>query len=125
MLVCKSILLGMKSQLFESIWFRSVVCLAVWAGVSCARAQTLLGLNAQIYAGLTITGAVGTRFEVQYVNDLAQTNNWLHLTNITLPSNPYLYFDPTSAGSPRRFYRAVLLPSNMITISAGPFTMGD
>jgi hypothetical protein len=54
----KSSLLTTKLWPFKSVWFQSAVCFAVWAVVSCAHPQTLLGLNAQMYAGLTITGAV-------------------------------------------------------------------
>ena len=38
-----------------------------------ASAQTPPGLDLQLYAGLSITGAVGTVYSVEYVTDLAQT----------------------------------------------------
>jgi hypothetical protein len=38
-------------------------------------AQTPAELGIQTYAGLTITGAVGTVYSVEYVTDLAQSNN--------------------------------------------------
>src|ERR1017187_5182718 len=50
-----------------------------WAALAVAPrapAQTPPGLNLQLYAGLSITGAVGTVYSVEYVKDLAQTNSW-------------------------------------------------
>ena len=38
------------------------------------------------------------------------TTNWQVLTNITLPSSPYLVIDPNSPGRTQRYYRAVPLP---------------
>jgi len=62
----------------------------------------------QYYAGLTFTGFVGSARSVQAVDTLANgsSQSWLTLTNFNLPSNPFLYIDATSAGTPTRFYRA-------------------
>jgi len=43
----------------------------VWAVGPRASGQTPAGLNIQVYAGLTVTGAVGTVYSVEYVTDLA------------------------------------------------------
>ena len=57
--------------------------LALLAGCAIgpgAFAQTQAGLDIHMYAGLSITGAVGTVYSVDYVTDLAQTNTpsaWL------------------------------------------------
>jgi hypothetical protein len=67
------------------------------------------GLTLQHYAGLTINGSVGGNYQIQYVNTISDTN-WVTLTNLTLTTSPYLYFDASSAGVPTRFYRAVLVP---------------
>jgi len=61
------------------------------------------------YAGLTISGQIGATFQIQCTANL-NSPDWTTLTNLTLPTNPYLYFDATSAGQPRRFYRAVPVP---------------
>ncbi|NOS71008.1 MAG: hypothetical protein HOP33_13890 [Verrucomicrobia bacterium] len=73
---------------------------------SCAQ-LTVLGIN--MYAGLTIHGSVGANYRFEYVNDLNNTN-WLTLTNIALPTNPYLLVDTDSPNHARRFYRAILVP---------------
>ena len=50
----------------------AVLCLAVWAVGPRAVAQTPAGIDIQMYAGLTITGTVGTVYSIEYVTDLAQ-----------------------------------------------------
>jgi hypothetical protein len=40
-----------------------------------ASAQTAPGLDLHLYAGLSITGVVGTVYSIAYTTDLAQTNN--------------------------------------------------
>ena len=103
--------------------------LAVWAAAPRASAQTPAGLSIQTYAGLTITGAVGTVYSVEYVTDLAQTNAWVSLTNLALPTNPYLWLDAGCPATGQRYYRAVAVGEppvpEMVPIPAGSFTMGS
>jgi hypothetical protein len=67
-----------------------------------------------LYFGLTITGAVGKRFGIQYVTNVTATNSWIPLTNITLTDPAQLWIDTSvnvsAPGEPRRFYRAVAIP---------------
>ena len=79
------------------------------AGMVTSSSATLSLLSLQMYAGLTIVGPVGGNYQIDYRNDLNNTN-WFNLTNIVLPSSPYLFIDAASPQSPRRFYRAVLVP---------------
>ncbi|MEO8428614.1 MAG: LamG-like jellyroll fold domain-containing protein [Verrucomicrobiota bacterium] len=67
-------------------------------------------LDLHLYAGITIDGTVGLNYRVDYTESLAPTTNWLALTNLTLTSSPFLLFDIQSTNSPKRFYRAVLIP---------------
>jgi hypothetical protein len=60
-----------------------------------------------MYAGIKITGTVGKTYSIQYVNDLAQTNNWIVLTNLILTTPELLWFDLTLPGQPKRFYRVI------------------
>jgi hypothetical protein len=60
-----------------------------------------------MYAGLTLSGSVGTTYEIQYSSDLNGTT-WQPLADITLTNSPYLYFDTNSASASNRFYRAVV-----------------
>jgi hypothetical protein len=64
----------------------------------------LLSIN--MYAGLTIYAPVGSTNEIQYVTTPSNTK-WTTLTNLVVPTNPYIFIDYTSAGQPQRFYRDV------------------
>lgn len=73
--------------------------------------QSLFFGNLKFYAGINLAGTVGQQFRVDYADVLnVGTTNWLVLTNLTLPSSPYLVVDPNSPGQTKRFYRAVPLP---------------
>jgi alpha-tubulin suppressor-like RCC1 family protein len=90
-----------------------VVCNGSSCVTSSAGILTITGLD--IYAGLVIYGAVGANYRVDYsqvlrspTNRTTLTTNWTTLTNFTLPSNPYLFIDPTPARQGSRFYRTVM-----------------
>jgi hypothetical protein len=72
------------------------------------------GISLGLYPGLTITGAIGKSFGIQYVTDLNATNRWTTITNITLTQNVQLWMDTNAnigAGNqPKRFYRVVAIP---------------
>jgi len=59
-----------------------------------------------MYAGLTLTGMVGTTNRIDFKNDIA-ASNWTVLTNLVLPSSPYLFIDANSPNSTKGFYRVV------------------
>src|ERR1041384_8032769 len=105
----------MKTRLFSNPGsFLSVLTLALCAAVPRVLSQTDVGLNIQTYAGLTITGVVGTVYTVQYTTDLAQSNDWRAAGIVQLPSNPYLWVDGAAPATGRRFYRALEGPTNMV-----------
>jgi hypothetical protein len=58
-----------------------------------------------MYAGLDIVGAVGAIYNIQSTSDLGSTN-WTTLTNVALPSQPYIYIDYASPTNSKQFYRA-------------------
>jgi endonuclease/exonuclease/phosphatase family metal-dependent hydrolase len=67
-------------------------------------------LSLDIYgesAGLTITGAIGTSLDIEYIPGLANTNSWLVATNLTLQQQVELWLDTTAdvKSQPARFYR--------------------
>lgn len=68
---------------------------------------TLAVLDVQMFAGIRIFGPVGTNYSLQSVSALGNTNNWNVLTNVTLPSQPYIYMDYSSPTNRQQFYRAV------------------
>ncbi len=68
-------------------------------------------LAVAMYAGVTISGAEGKTYSIQCVDDLSgDWFDWVTLTNLTLPTSPFLFFDTSSQYSPSRFYRTVQLP---------------
>lgn len=70
-----------------------------------------LGLT--MYPGLTIRGAVGRPYRIDYADQLDRTpstTNWHPLTTIFLPRSPYLFLDTTATNSPERYYRALNIP---------------
>ncbi len=104
------------------------LCIGSLESAPRALAQSPPGLSLQLsggYGRLSITGAVGVVCVVQYVTNLAQTNAWLYLTNLTLASNPQPWLDSSCPATGRRFYRAAWVPTNMVSIPAGGFLMGN
>jgi hypothetical protein len=64
-------------------------------------------LSISTYAGVTITGAPGGVYQIQYATNLNSV--WAPLTNFMLPYSPYLWFDTSSPVVGKRFYRSVQL----------------
>jgi hypothetical protein len=61
---------------------------------------------------LTITGAVGKVFGIQYTTSVTGATDWTTITNITLTQPVQLWVDTSvnvSAGT-QRFYRVVVAP---------------
>ena len=119
----------MKTQFSKLVRFLSLLSLAFWAACPRADAQTPAQLSLQLYAGLTITGTVGTVYSIEYVTDLAHTNRsaWRSLEFLQLPASPYLWADKSAPATGQRFYRAVVFtaPTNMVFIPPGTFRMGS
>ena len=117
----------MKTRSSKHVRFLCVLWLVVWAVGPQALAQTPPRLGLQLYAGLSITGAVGTVYQIQYVTDLALTNAWRCLEFLQLPASPYLWADKSAAATGKRFYRAVAFtaPTNAVFIPPGTFRMGS
>jgi formylglycine-generating enzyme required for sulfatase activity len=119
-----------KSWRLRQAFWRDVLCWAIWAAGPLAVAQTPPELDLQLYAGLTITGTVGAVYSVEYVTDVAQTNNssaWRCLEFLQLPASPYLWADKSAPATGKRFYRALAFtaPTNMVFIPPGTFRMGS
>ena len=101
-----------------------------WTVGSEAPAQTQAAVDIRLYAGLTITGAVGVVYSIEYATELAATNTasaWRHLEFLQLPASPYLWADKSTPAAGQRFYRAVLFdaPTNLVFIPPGTFRMGS
>jgi len=120
----------MNARFWQLVRFTVVLGWAGWVAEHQASAQIPAQLGIQMCAGLTIRGAVGKVYSVEYVTDLAQTNTpsfWQWLEFLQLPASPYLWTDRSSPATGRRFYRAVVLPTptNMVFIPPGTFRMGS
>ena len=120
----------MKTRSSRLVGFLSLLLLALCAAAPRADAQAPAQLDLQLYAGLTITGTVGTVYSIEYVTDLAQTNNpsaWRSLEFLQLPASPYLWADKSAPARGKRVYRAVVFaaPTNMVFIPPGTFRMGS
>ncbi len=120
----------MKAPFLRSIQFLNLLGLAACTLGPPVFSQTPARLGIQTYAGLTITGTVGTVYQIQYVTDFAQTNTpnaWRCLEFVQLPANPYLWADKSAPATGKRFYRAVVFPAptNLVFIPLGTFRMGS
>src|SRR4249919_2024849 len=111
----------MKSRFTKHVRFLSILCGAALAVAPRVPAQTPPGLNLQLYAGLSITGAVGTVYSVEYVTDLAQSNSWRCLEYLQLLASPHLWADKSAPAMGQRFYRVVVFaaPMNLVFIPPG------
>src|SRR5579864_2187111 len=115
-----------KSQFSKTIRLLCALCLPVWAVTPRLLAQTQAGLDIRLYPGLSLTGAVGTVYAIQYARDLAQTNAWRTTTFVQLTTRMYLWTDTSPASAVQGFYRAVpMMVSNLVFIPPGTFRMGS
>ncbi len=81
-----------------------LTAVAYESGIWTARATILP--TAGTFAGVVVDGPHGSNYLIQAASNM--TVNWTTLTNLALPSQPYLYIDDHSATNSQQFYRAVL-----------------
>ena len=60
--------------------------------------------------GIRFTAPAGSRHRIEFTDESFSYDRWQSLTNLTLPTSPYLYLDTPAAGRPPRFYRTTPLP---------------
>jgi formylglycine-generating enzyme required for sulfatase activity len=70
----------------------------------------------------TVKGEFGQAYQIDASTNLVE---WQPLTTITNVYGTTQFTDESATNTPRRFYRAAALPTNMALIPAGSFTMGD
>ena len=120
--------MSLKTRLTTFIALTSVLCMAVWTVGSWTAAQTPAEPGIQ-NAGLTIAGAVGAVYSIEYVTDIAEPteNDWRCLEFLQLATSPYLWTDKSAPATDQRSYRAVEMepPRNMVFIPPGTFRMGS
>ena len=100
---------------------------ALLAAANPGSAQTPPNLELHLFAGLNITGSVGSIYVVQSTPDLAQTNSWRSVAFVQLPATNHLFIDTRAPAQGNRFYRALPQspPTNMVFIPPHTFTMGS
>jgi hypothetical protein len=59
---------------------------------------------------ISLTGAAGGSFRIEYINALGPTNAWTTLATVTLTNAQQFYPDYSAIGQPSRFYRITQLP---------------
>ena len=74
------------------------------AGGVISSPLSLTLVDVRMLAGLVVNGPVGSNYLIQAkANPLA---NWITLTNVALPTEPYIFVDYGSLTNPQQFYRA-------------------
>jgi hypothetical protein len=64
-----------------------------------------LSVSIKMFAGIIMNnGQIGSNYLIQTTSNLS-TSNWVTLTNVTLPTNPYIYIDYSSYTNSQQFYR--------------------
>jgi hypothetical protein len=53
-------------------------------------------LDVKMIPEITIYGEIGATNQIQWINAYGDTNAWTVLTNIVLPSSPYVFYDTVS-----------------------------
>ena len=77
-------------------------------------------------SSLSISGAVGTLYAIQYATNLSQPNPWRVISLMNLPSSPYVVTNTATSSSGSYFYRAVAMSrADMVWIPVGSFLMGS
>ena len=82
---------------------------------------------------LTIYGELGAASQIQGASVLGDTNTWVMLTNLLLPSSPYVFYDSSSPSGPHRYYRVSTsglgarppTPAGFVHLPPGRFMMGS
>jgi hypothetical protein len=60
--------------------------------------------------GWRYAAPAGTQHRIEYTAASTGWTNWLVLTNLVLPTSPYLFVDDASLGAPARVYRTTPMP---------------
>lgn len=67
-------------------------------------------VDLHMFAGLNISGQVGSTYVLSYTTDLSKTNSWVPLATNTMTSAGWFFLDMDSPFAPKRFYKTVLQP---------------
>ena len=122
----------MKTGRSKLVLFFCLLVFGLWAGAPNAFAQTSPSLGLEFSASrptLSLTGAVGTVYSIQYATGLSPTNLWVDRTLLQAQGGGTVWADPSAPTLGQRFYRAVSVAApadtNLVFIQPGTFTMGS
>ena len=62
-------------------------------------------MDLKMFAGIIVNGPLGSNYLVQATSNLL--SSWTTLTNVALPTQPYIYIDYNSPTNSQQFYRAM------------------
>ena len=65
------------------------------------------GVAIALYPGVYINGVAGLTYGIQSSTNLADTNSWIGLTNLTFTVPTEMWYDSAPASLPQRFYRVL------------------
>jgi formylglycine-generating enzyme required for sulfatase activity len=109
-----------------NFWLLSATATLLAAGGSVS-AQTPSRLDLRFFAGVNITGAVGSVQVIQSSPDPTQADSWTSLAFLQLAATHSLFVDTSTLAQGNLFYRAVLQvpPTNLVFIRPSTFALGS
>jgi N-acetylneuraminic acid mutarotase len=75
------------------------------AGSVTSTSVLVASVDIKMFAGVIVNGPLGSNYLIQATSNLP--GGWTTLTNVALPSQPYIYIDYSSPTNRQQFYRAV------------------
>ena len=75
------------------------------SGGTVSQPFTVSSVDIHLLASVYVNGPLGSNYLIQATTNLS--SGWTTLTNLSLPTQPYIYVDYTSVTNQQRFYRAV------------------
>jgi hypothetical protein len=67
-------------------------------------------LDLHIVPAITLTGNIGSKVRLDYINQFGPIDAWVTLGTVTLTNTSQLYFDVSAPGQRERLYRLVPVP---------------
>src|SRR6266496_3366065 len=100
----------MKTRCSKLVRLLCMLWLIVWAVAPRASAQSSPSLGLRFSTDqptLSLTGAAGTVYSIQYATGLSSTNLWVDRTLLQAQDAGSVWTDPSAPALSHRFYRAV------------------
>jgi hypothetical protein len=75
------------------------------AGSVTSSSVTVASVDLKLFAGVIVNGPLGSNYLIEATSNLP--SGWTTLTNIALPTQPYVFIDYSSPTNRQQFYRAI------------------